>query len=171
MRLRDVVRLLKETVKEWNEDKVPLYAAALAYYTVFSLAPLLLIAIAIAGAVFGEEAARGQLDTQIQGLVGREGAAAIQTMIQNTQKTGSGGVIASVFGVITLLFGASGVFGQLQESLNAIWEVQPKPDRGWKSFLQSRFLSFAMVVVIGFLLLVSLVLSAVLAGISNFLGD
>lgn len=171
MRLRDVVRLLKETVKEWNEDKVPLYAAALAYYTVFSLAPLLLIAIAIAGAVFGEEAARGQLDTQIQGLVGKEGAAAIQTMIQNTQKTGSGGVIASVFGVVTLLFGASGVFGQLQESLNAIWEVQPKPDRGWKSFLQSRFLSFAMVVVIGFLLLVSLVLSAVLAGISNFLGD
>jgi len=171
MRLRDGIQLLKETAKEWSEDKVPLYAAALAYYTVFSLAPLLLIAIAIAGVVFGEEAARGQLDSQIQGLVGQEGATAIQTMIQNTQQPGSGGIIASIIGVITLLFGASGVFGQLQESLNAIWEVKPKPNRGWKSFLQARFLSFAMVVVIGFLLLVSLVLSAVLSGISSFLGD
>lgn len=171
MRLRDGIRLVRETIKEWNEDKVPLYAAALAYYTVFSLAPLLLIAIAIAGAVFGEEAARGQLDSQIQGLVGQEGAAAIQTMIQNTQRNESGGIIASVVGIATLLFGASGVFGQLQEALNAIWEVKPQPGRGWKSFLQSRFLSFAMVVVIGFLLLVSLVLSAVLVGIGNFLGD
>lgn len=171
MRLRDGVQLLKETIKEWNEDKVPLYAAALAYYTVFSLAPLLLIAIAIAGAVFGEEAARGQLVSQIQGLVGQEGAEAIQTMIQNTQQSGSGGLVASLIGVVTLLFGASGVFGQLQESLNAIWEVKPKPDRGWRNFIQARFLSFAMVVVIGFLLMVSLVLSAVLSGLSNFLGD
>lgn len=171
MKLRDGIRLLKETVKEWNEDKVPLYAAALAYYTVFSLAPLLLIAITIAGAVFGEEAARGQLDNQIRGLVGEEGATAIQTMLQNTQQPGSGGIIASVIGVVTLLFGASGVFGQLQESLNAIWEVKPNPSQGWKTFLQARFLSFAMVVVIGFLLLVSLVLSAVLSGLSSFLGD
>lgn len=170
MRLRNGFRLLKETFQEWNEDKVPLYAAALAYYTVFSLAPLLLIAITIAGAVFGEEAARGELVGQIQGLVGQEGAAAIQTMIENTQKPGSGGTIASIIGVVTLLLGASGVFGQLQEALNAVWEVKPNPKQGWKSFLQSRFLSFAMVLVIGFLLLVSLVLSAVLAGVGTFFG-
>lgn len=170
MRVGRLVNLLKETVQEWNQDKVPLYAAALAYYTVFSLAPLLLIAITIAGTVFGEEAAQGELVRQMQGMVGREGAEAIQTMIANTQKPGSGGVVASTIGVVTLLLGASGVFGQLQESLNAMWEVKPKPNQGWKSFLQSRFLSFAMVLVIGFLLLVSLILSAVLAGVGNFFG-
>jgi membrane protein len=171
MRLKDVFSLLKDTVTEWNQDKVPLFAAALAYYTVFSLAPLLIIAIAIAGAVFGEEAAQGQIVGQIQGLVGRDGAEAIQTMLQNAQRPGSGGTIASIIGVITLLFGASGVFGQLQQALNAIWEVEPRPERGWKNFIQSRFLSFAMVLVIGFLLLVSLILSAVLVAISNFFGN
>ncbi|HEY9658039.1 MAG TPA: YihY/virulence factor BrkB family protein, partial [Allocoleopsis sp.] len=170
MRVGRLVNLLKETAQEWNQDKVPLYAAALAYYTVFSLAPLLLIAITIAGSVFGEEAAQGELVRQIQGMVGKEGAEAIQTMIANTQKPGSGGVVASTIGVITLLLGAPGVFGQLQESLNAMWEVKPKPNQGWKSFLQSRFLSFAMVLVIGFLLLVSLILSAVLTGVGNFFG-
>jgi membrane protein len=171
MRLKDGVRLLKDTVTEWTQDQVPLYAAALAYYTVFSLAPLLLIAIAIAGAIFGEEAAQGQIVGQIQGLVGRDGAEAIQTMLQNAQRPGSGGTIASIVGVVTLLFGASGVFGQLQQALNAIWNVKPKPERGWKNFIQSRFLSFAMVLVIGFLLLVSLILSAILAAISNVFGS
>lgn len=171
MRLRDGFRLIKDTIAEWNEDKVPLYAAALAYYTVFSLAPLLLIAIAIAGAVFGEAAARGEVVKQLQGLVGREGGEAIQTMIQNAQKPGAGGAIASVISVITLLLGASGVFGQLQQALNAIWEVKPRPGQGMKSFLQSRFLSFAMVLVIAFLLLVSLILSAVLAGLGNLFGN
>ncbi len=161
MRLRGVLRLLKETATEWQEDKVPVLAAALSYYTVFSLAPLLLIAIAIAGAVFGEEAARGEVVKQIQGLVGQEGAEAIQSMIQNAQKPESGGAIATVIGIVTLLFGASGVFGQLQDALNTIWEVKPKPDGGWKSFLQSRFLSFGMVLVVGFLLLVSLMLSRI----------
>lgn len=168
MKLRDGIQILKDTFREWSEDKVPLFSAAIAYYTLFSLAPLLLIAIAIAGAIFGEEAARGEVFRQIQGLVGSQGAEAIQTMLQNTQKTGSGGAIASIIGVVTLLLGASGVFGQLQEALNTIWEVKPKPGRAVKSFLQSRFLSFAMVLVIGFLLLVSLLLSAVLAGISTY---
>jgi membrane protein len=170
MKKLSIIKLLKETVKEWNEDRVPLWAAALAYYTVFSLAPLLIIAIAIAGAIFGEDAARGQLDNQIQGLLGAQGAAAVQTMLQNTQKPNSGGTITTIFGVITLLFGASGVFGQLQDALNTIWQVKPKPGRALKGFLQSRFLSFASVLVIGFLLLVSLVLSAVLSGVTAFLG-
>ncbi len=171
MRLQDGFKLIKDTATEWNEDKVPLLAAALAYYTVFSLAPLLLIAIAIAGFFFGEEAARGEIIGQIQGLVGKEGAETIQAMIQNANRPGSGSTIATITGVVILLFGASGVFGQLQVALNTIWEVKPKPGNGIKSFLQSRFLSFAMVLVIGFLLLVSLVLSAVLAAISSYFGN
>jgi membrane protein len=171
MKLKDIVKILKNTVAEWSEDNVPLLAAALAYYTVFSLAPLLLIAIAIAGAVFGEEAARGEIIGQIQGLVGDQGAEAIQTMIANANKPGSGGTIATIVGVVFLLFGASGVFGQLQTALNTIWEVKPKPGQGIASFLQARFLSFAMVLVIGFLLLVSLVLSAILAAVSKVFGN
>jgi membrane protein len=168
MRLKTIVGLLRDTIQEWQTDKVSLWAAALAYYTMFSLAPLLLIAIAVAGSIFGEEAARGELVAQIQGLIGKEGAEAIQSMIQSTQRSQSGGAIATIVGIATLLFGASGVFGQLQDALNTIWNVKPKPGLGWKSFIKSRFLSFAMVLVIGFLLLVSLVLSAILAGISTF---
>lgn len=171
MRLRSVLRLLKETAAEWQNDKVPVLAAALSYYTVFSLAPLLLIAIAIAGAVFGEEAARGEVVRQIQGLIGRDGAEAIQSMIQNAQRPDSGGTLATIISIITLLLGASGVFGQLQDALNTIWDVKPKPDSGWKSFLQSRFLSFGMVLVVGFLLLVSLILSAGLTAIGTFFGN
>ncbi|PZV13593.1 MAG: ribonuclease BN [Leptolyngbya sp.] len=171
MRLKDGVRLIKGTFAEWKEDNVPVLAAALAYYTVFSLAPLLIIAIAIAGAVFGEEAARGELVRQIQGLVGKEGAEAVQAMIQNAHKPGSGGAIATIVGVVLLMFGASGVFGQLQSALNTIWEVKPKPGQGIRSFLISRFLSFAMVLVIGFLLLVSLVLSSVLAAVSHIFNN
>jgi membrane protein len=171
MNLKDGFRLLKNTVTEWSADNVPLLAAALAYYTVFSLAPLLVIAIAIAGAIFGEEAARGEIITQIQGLVGTQGAEAIQTMLQNANKPESGGAIATTISIIILLFGASGVFGQLQTALNTIWEVKPKPGQGVGSFLQARFLSFAMVLVMGFLLLVSLVLSAILAGVSGFFGN
>jgi membrane protein len=171
MGLKSKLRLLKATFAEYNEDKVPLLAAALAYYTVFSLAPLLLIAIAIAGSVFGEEAAQGEIVGQIQGLIGQQGAEAVQVMLQNTQKPNSGGTIATVLSIVTLLFGATGVFGQLQDALNIIWEVQPDPKRGIKNFIQTRVLSFAMVLVIGFLLLVSLVISAVLAGVGNFFGS
>jgi membrane protein len=163
------MRLIRETVAEWKKDNVPLHAAALAYYTIFSLAPLLLIAIAVAGAVFGEEAARGELVRQIQGLVGKEGAVAIQAMIENASRPGSGGVLASVVGFLLLLLGASGVFGQLQMALNTIWNVEPKPGRGWGAFLISRFLSFAMVLVIGFLLLVSLLLSSLLVAAGDAL--
>ena len=170
MRISSTWELLKETFQEWQSDKVPLWAAALAYYTAFSLAPLLVIAIAIAGAVFGQEAARGEVVGQIQGLVGKQGAEAIQAMLQNTQQPGSGGTVATIVGIAALLLGASGVFGQLQDALNAIWGVQPKPGRGMKFFIQNRFMSFAMVLVIGFLLLVSLLLSAGLAAFSAFVG-
>lgn len=159
--------LFKETFDEWNEDKASRLAAALAYYTVFSIAPLLIIAIAVAGLVFGEEAARGQIVGQIQGLVGRNGAEAIETAIKNASQPASG-TIASLIGVGALLFGASGVFAELQDSLNVIWEVVPRPDLGVKGFVRKRFLSFAMVLGIGFLLLVSLVISAVLAAVNGY---
>jgi membrane protein len=171
MKFKTIIRLLKDTAQEWNEDNVPLLAAALAYYTVFSLAPLLLIAIAIAGAVFGEDAARGEIFAQLRGLLGAQAAAAVTSLIESANKPNSGGGIATIISVIILLFGASGVFGQLQMALNTIWEVKPKPGRAVKSFIQSRFLSFAMVLVIGFLLLVSLILSAILAVISNYFNN
>jgi membrane protein len=170
MKLRKIWRILKETAQGWQKDKISLLAAALAYYTTFSLAPLLVLVIAIAGAVFGQEAVRGEIVGQIQGLVGQQGAEAIQAMLQNAYRAGSGGVFATIASIVTLLLGASGVFGQLQEALNTIWHVEPRPGAGMKEFIRDRFLSFAMILVIGFLLLVSLVLSAVLAGISAYIG-
>ncbi|OWY67912.1 ribonuclease BN [cyanobacterium TDX16] len=162
--------LLKDTATKWQKDKVSLWAAAIAFYTIFSVAPLLIIAIAIAGAVFGREAAQTQIVGQIQELIGKQGAQAVQVMIQNAQQPGSGGTLATLFGIVTLLLGASGIFGQLQEALNTIWNVQPQPGLNIKNFLQKRLLSFAMVLVIGFLLIVSLVVSALLAAIANFFG-
>lgn len=169
MKPKVIVGLLKETFEEWQEDKASRLAAALAYYTIFSLAPLVIIAIAIAGAVFGEEAARGEIERQIQGLVGSAGAEVIQTAIQNANKPDANGGLASLISVIVLLFGASGVFSELQDSLNTIWEVQPKPGRGIKGFVSKRILSFSMVLGIGFLLMVSLIVSAVLSGLSAYM--
>ncbi len=162
--------LLKETFDEWNEDKASRLAAALAYYTIFSLAPLLIIAIAIAGSIFGEEAARGEIVGQIQGLVGKSGAEVIETAIQNANKPATG-TIASLISIVALLFGATGVFSQLRDALNTIWEVQPKPGRPVKGFIRQNILSFSMVLGIGFLLLVSLIISAVLAGINSYFSN
>jgi membrane protein len=170
MRLQNLWSLLKETVKEWQEDKVPMLAAALAYYTMFSIAPLLIIVIAIAGLAFGEDAVRGQLDDQIRGLVGTDGAEAIQGMIANAYQP-KAGLIATVVSIVTLVLGASGVFAQLQEALNIIWEVPPPDKGGVKTMVKQRAQSFAMILVIGFLLLVSLVVSATLSTLGNFFGD
>jgi membrane protein len=131
---------------------------------------LLIIAIAVAGLVFGRKAATDQIVYEIRGLVGDQGAQVIQTILQNASQTASG-ILATVIGLATLLLGASGAFGQLQESLNTIWEVKPKAGRGVKGVLRDRFLSFSMVLVIGFLLLVSLLLSAFLSGIGKYLAD
>jgi membrane protein len=165
--LKELFELIKETFQEWNEDKAPRLAASLAYYTAFSIAPLLIVAIAIASAIFSEEAVRGQLDNQIQGVVGAQAADALQEMIANSSRDSSG-VIASIIGVVTLLLGAAGVFGQLQDALNTVWEVPPKPNRGILKTLRDRFISFAMVLGIGFLLLVSLVISTVLSAVNGW---
>ncbi|HXW01096.1 MAG TPA: YihY/virulence factor BrkB family protein [Anaerolineae bacterium] len=170
MDAKTIWTLLKETFSEWSEDKASRLAAALAYYTVFALAPLLIIVIAVAGLVFGQEAARGELVTQIQGLVGQEGAQLIETMIESASKPTSG-IIATTIAIATILFGASGLFGQLQDALNTIWEVPPKPERGILGMVKDRFLSFTMVLGIGFLLLVSLIISAALSALDPYLTD
>lgn len=159
----NIRELLVATWNDFNEDKAPRLAAALAYYTIFSLAPLLVIAISIAGLVFGEEAARGSLSSQLNNLLGTQGAEAVETMLAASADQDRAGILATVIGVATLLFGAAGVFGQLQDALNTIWEVAPKPGRGVWGFIRDRFLSFAMVLGTGFLLLVSLLLSTALS--------
>ncbi|HZA29300.1 MAG TPA: YhjD/YihY/BrkB family envelope integrity protein, partial [Gammaproteobacteria bacterium] len=121
--------LLKDTAVEWNQDQAPRLGAALAYYAMFSLAPLLVIAVSIVGLVFSREAATGQVVGQIQGLVSQDAAVAIQEIIENANKPQTG-VFATIVGVGMLLFGASGVFGELQQSMNAIWDIEPKPKRG-----------------------------------------
>jgi len=163
--------LLKTTYTEWSEDKASRLAAALAYYTAFSVAPLLLISIALAGFFFGEEAARGQLFAQLNGLLGNEGAAAIETAVQNSSQEGGAGTLATIIGLVTLLWSASNVFGQLQEALNTIWEVQPDPHAGIMATIKRRFLSMTMVLGIGFMLLVSLVMSAALGVVGNFFNN
>ncbi|MGF1482612.1 MAG: YihY/virulence factor BrkB family protein [Cyanophyceae cyanobacterium] len=165
-----IFRLLKETFQEWQDDKASRLAAALAYYTVFSLAPLVIIAIAIAGAIFGEDAARGELVGQIEGLVGSDGAQVIQTAINNANRPNTGS-IASTISIAVLLFGASGVFAQLQDALNTVWEVQVNPDLGIWGFIRKRILSFGAVLGIGFLLLVSLIISATLSAVSHYMSD
>ncbi|MBW8889645.1 MAG: YihY/virulence factor BrkB family protein [Fibrobacteres bacterium] len=160
--------LTKDSAKAWGEDKASRLAAALSYYTIFSIAPLLVLAIAVAGLVFGRDAASNQLFGEIRGLVGDQGAQAIQTMVQSVNQKG-GSILATIVGIVTLLIGASGAFGQLQDALNTIWQVQPKPGLGIKGFLRTRFLSFSMVLVIGFLLLVTLVISAVLSALGHYL--
>jgi membrane protein len=169
MRPRAIFVLLKATYSEWSRDKAPRMSAALAYYTIFSLAPLLIIAIAIAGLAFGVQAAQGEITGQIQGLIGRDGAKAIQAMIQSAHKPAHG-AIASAVGVIALFVGASGVLGEMQDALNSIWHVSPEVTTGFRSFIKARFLSFGMVFGIGFLLLVSLLLSAFLAAVAKYVG-
>lgn len=167
--LRDIFSLLREAASQWMEDNAPQQGAALAFYSLLSLAPLLMIAIAIAALFFGEDAARGELKDQLKDMVGVDGAKAAESLLENAKKPQSG-ILATVICVATLLFGASGVFGQLQQAMNTIWDAPPRKSSGVWSILRGRILSFAMVLVIGFLLLASLVLSAAIAGAGEYLG-
>ena len=165
-----MLSLFKQTASEWMEDDAPSLGAALAYYTVFSLAPLMTIAIAIAGFFFGKEAAQGQIFDELRGLLGEEGGKAVEEMVQSANAQPTAGVVATIISVIMLLFGASGVFGQLQASLNAIWGVKAKPGRGVLGMIQDRLLSFGFTLVVGFLLLVSLLLTAGMALMADWIG-
>jgi membrane protein len=162
-----IFQLLRATYNEWSKDKAPRMGAALAYYTIFSLAPLLVISIAIAGFVFGKDAVQGRIMGEIQGLVGSESARAVQTMIQSAHKPAHG-VVATILGIAILLLGASGVFTEMQDALNTIWKVDTTSKTGVWNLIKGRFLSFGMVLGIGFLLLVSLLLSAALTAVATY---
>lgn len=162
-----VISLLKDTVAQWSSDEAARLAASLALYTMLSIAPLLVIAVSVAGLVYGDEAARGQISQQLSTIVGPQAGKAIESLVANADTPGSG-IVSTIIGIIVGLVGASGVFGELQSALNRIWEVKPKPGRGIRGILRDRFFSFAMVMGVAFLLLVSLVVSAALAGITGF---
>jgi membrane protein len=163
------ITVLKETFKEFGEDKAPRLGAALAYYTIFSIGPLLLIAVAMAGIFLGQEAARGQISAELGKIFGSQMAKSLEEMIQAASKPKSG-KIATIVGVVTLFFGASGVFGQLKDALNTIWNVEAKKAAGVMGFVKQRFLSMAMVLGIGFLLLITLVFDAAISAMGPMLG-
>src|SRR5207249_11607460 len=162
--------LTKEAVSQWNDDYAPSMGAALAYYTIFSIAPLIVIAVAVAGFFFGAEAARGEIFAQLRGLIGDEGAAAIQGLVRSASQPGKG-AFAAIAGVVTLLLGATTVFGELQSDLDRIWDSPQPKEAGLWGMLRGRLLSFGMVLGIGFLLLVSLILSAALSALGHFWSD
>ncbi|MEA3188055.1 MAG: rane protein [Chthoniobacter sp.] len=166
--MKTFVKLLKETCHEFSKDKAMRMAAALAYYTIFSVTPLLLIAIGIAARVLGAKGATEQIFEQLRGLLGDAGAVGIQTMVESANRP-TGSIVAVLIGSVMLLFGASGVFAELQDSLNTIWKAPTPPSSGLWSLIKNRFLSFSMVFGIGFLLLVSLLISAGIAALGTIL--
>jgi membrane protein len=160
-------RLFWDSAKAWNDVTASRKGAALAYYTVFSLAPILIIAIAIAGLFFGQDAARGEIVSQISGLIGQDGARAVQTLIEHASKPGAG-ISATIIGVATLLLGATSALAELKSDLDEIWGVPPHRRSGLWYIVRTRLLSFGLILSLGFLLLVSLVLSALLAALAKF---
>lgn len=162
--------VFKETFREFGEDKVPRLGAALAYYTIFSIGPLLLIAVAMAGIFFGQEAAQGKISAELGKIFGSETAKSLEQMVQAAAKPKSG-MVATIVGVVTLMFGASGVFGQLKDALNTIWNVEKKKAAGILGFVKERFLSMAMVLGIGFLLLVTLVLDTAVSAMGDYVSQ
>lgn len=168
--MNEIWKLFSDSGAQWLEHKAPRLGAALAYYTAFALAPLLIIVIAIVGLVFGRDAAAGQITEQIENVVGEDGAKAVQSMVAGASHPSSG-IFATLAGIAMLVVGALGLFAQLQDALNTVWEVKPKPGRGLLGFLRDRLLSFSMVLGTAFLLLVSLVVSAGLTALGNVLGE
>jgi membrane protein len=158
-------RLLRDTIGDWYRDRAQRLGAALAFYTLFALAPGLVILIPLTGVVLGPQAAQGHIVDQIEFLIGRPGAEAIEATIVSAREHGAG---VTVVAVITLVVGLWWVFGELQDALNTIWGVMPRPGRGFLVMLRDRFWSFTLVVGIGFLLLVSLAVSAWLAALGGF---
>jgi membrane protein len=170
LRFKTIYHLLSDTVRACANGDAFSQGAALSYYTIFAIAPLFVIALAIAGFWFGAEAAQRELFGQLNQLVGKEGGDAIQSMVAAANKS-KAGIWATCTAVVTLAVASTGVFVQLQDSLNKLWNVRHRAGGGVRNFIRHRLLSFAMVLGIGFLLLVSLVCSAGLAALGNFLGD
>lgn len=160
-------KLVKSAVSESLQDNIQRMSAALAYYTIFSLAPLLVIAISIAGLVFGQEAARGQILGELRQLIGPDGARAVQAMIVSAHKPVHS-VLASIVGGLTLLIGATGAFSEVYDALNNIWGAREDRGGGAWTLIRARFLSFELILVVGFLLMVSLVVSAALSAVAKY---
>ncbi len=169
MSRKKIWSLIKTAIASWIDDYAPSMGAALAYYTMFSIAPLLLIVISVAGLIFGEEAATGEIFEQLQGMMGEEGAAAVQGLLESVSQPGQG-AIGTIFGIVLLLIGATTVFGELQDDLDRIWRAPEREESGLWSLLRARLLSFGMILGIGFLLMTSLVFSAALAALGKWWG-
>jgi membrane protein len=160
--------IARQAVTAWNDDYAPSMGAALSYYTLFSIAPLILIVVAVAGFAFGDDAARGEIFEQLAGLMGPQGAQAVEELLQRADQPGAG-ALAAISGTVALVLGATAVFGELQNALDRIWRAPAcKQDKGWLNLVRSRLLSFGMVLAIAFLLMVSLVMSAVLSALGEW---
>jgi membrane protein len=166
--IKNAAGLLKQAFSEFNQDKCFHLAAALSYYTIFSLAPMLIIVISVASLFLGNETVQTAIYGQMQDLVGRQGADSVQSLIQNSYKPRTS-ILMTMVGIGALIAGATTVFIQIQDSLNIIWSVKPKPRRGFLKMMRDRLLSFGMILGVGFLLLVSLLLSAGLSIVGNFM--
>jgi membrane protein len=169
MTMKNIWILIKAAASSWVDDYAQSMGAALAYYTMFSIAPLLLIVISIAGLIFGVEAARGEIVVQLQDLMGKQGAEAVQGLLESVNKPAES-VTATLIGGVLLLIGATTVFGELQDALDRIWRAPKRNKGGIWSLLRARLLSFGMIMGIGFLLMVSLVVSAALAALAKLWG-
>ncbi len=169
-RLRIIWYLLSQSVLEFIEDRGMKLSAALSYYTIFSIPPLLIIVISICGVFFGKDAVRGEVFGQINGLVGNEAALQIQDALKNVTLS-SNNTFATIIGIIVLVFGASGVFSEIQDSINYIWGLKAKPKRGLIKFLKNRLMSFSMIGSVGFILLVGLFINSIMDILGNRLTE
>jgi membrane protein len=169
MRIKSLWQMLKDTFKDFGEDRAMRLAAAMAYYAIFSIGPLLFVVITIAGWVMEPETVRGYVQEYVKGFVGEQSANTIESMMAGPKMGGN--MVTSVLAIVTLLIGAGGVFGQLQDALNTIWEVRPKPGLGIWGLIRTRFLSMAMVLGLGFLLLISLILTTAATAITSKAGN
>ena len=169
-KLKEIGKVIIQSFKNFAEDKIPKYSASLAYSTVFSFGPLLIVIIFLCSIFFGQEATQGRIYAQMQQFVGHDAAEQLQTIIKNASLSGKG-TAAAVIGIITLLLGATAVFAEIQDSINTIWGLKAKPKKGLWKIIRNRFLSFSVVVSLGFLLLVSLAISTVVEALSDKLKD
>jgi membrane protein len=160
------LNILKAAFAGFMDDRALKFSASLAYYTIFSLAPMLLLLISLAGIFLGKDASQGKIFAEINGIVGNDAAKQIQDMIKHLEMSGKS-TISVIIGVITLIVGATTVFGEIQESINIIWQVKPKPKKGWLKLLQDRLLSGSLIITLGFLLLVSLLINGALLALSD----
>jgi len=167
-KIKNIYTYLKQVFTEFAEDNILKYSASLAYYTVFSLAPVLIVIISICGVLFGKEAIQGHIYGQIKGLVGNDAAVQIQETIKNIHLTGHN-IFATIISIIVLLIGATGIFGEVQDSLNKIWGLRIKTKKTWWKLIINRLLSFSLILCIGFVMMVSLLLNALVSAFGTFL--